>query len=218
MDFETDIRPASVPQALFLLLLWKEVPAGVPRARIYKDFATAVNKKFSCHWTPELVQSLFTTFNTRYPDLLGLRSVNFHSLLADVKLGSVAVAPVTECLCCGGKKLNFVVNNHPTTFFHNVNKPELGTTIHKYCNVCRVRYYVNGYVKEASQPVPGGSKPPKTPYPPNLDHKEWEESSRYTVIHKALFRRYDANLMVQHGSFNGFAKVENFVQSSGRYR
>ena len=175
-------------------------------------------------------------------DAAGSTTMHAHEGLRHQGIQFAAAPVVTYCLnpacCCNpqGKHAAGIVletrkeSHRPFFYTEEVMPPGKGILYEKVCTSCGAVYQLDGYIlprtcDSSAQPPAGAhddSHPRnlpsvKRPYPPVYHHPRWFRSSRETVVHNRVFRRFSAELIYQHASFSSSSKTQAYTFGIGMY-
>ena len=130
-----------------------------------------------------------------------------------------AARPVTKTCCsCGSPDLAEQLSHHKTFCYCEGGTSGPMQLIFLKCKQCGSVHHLDGYIDHQAPKESAGERGslqhPKRPYPAELQHPKWFQSTVLTVFDRRLFQRFDLALLHSHSSFNAFCAIENGMRGN----
>jgi hypothetical protein len=225
LALEARVAPLDLEQFFFVLAALRQMPDGLSHADIMSTVTACLaswmciqRKKpdsrveYSVALTTSQLNPVFTSVHMFLPFVFKLQKCSVVKTLKESRVTYAARPLAKRCCVCNSDALEDKPSKRSTYFYSSSGPPSLGKLYFLECKNCKCVHELDGYVPSAG--ANRGKKNPKRPYPVELQHKTWFQSTYNTVIDIKLFERYSADLVFKASSFLAFVNVENYLSGT----
>lgn len=217
--FHEACQQLSEQQFLFAVMSLQALPrTDVKFSHMCEQIAAAMHKHNST-WektaTPARVEAAIMSAASN-PDCAWIFDVckaDLREMLSKEGAMHVACPRASKCCACNGRLGDRIEVKQQTWFYSSSKGCRRGRLYERVCEQCGSVHQVDGYTVPAEKDASMG-RPPKYPYPQQLCHPEWFQSTEYSVYEVKMLERYKLDFVHKHSSFQAAANVETQVNES----
>jgi hypothetical protein len=231
LTLDARIHPMNLEQLFFVLQALRQISPDLGAERVVATAAsclayyqTHIKQDSATSWSKfdaGGLKAVLLSVALVAPLMVQMQHVDMSSHLMGQRAFHAARPLCTACCACGSASLVERLCGLPTHFYAEASKSGPGQLIFLSCTTCGSVHHVDGFFNHTEQKVCAAEgsalQYPKRPYPPNLQHPRWFQSTTHSVFDKRLFARYDADLIKKQSSFLAFCEVEDIMQGMHVY-